>query len=290
MRADRFLLAACCLLPLPPAASAQEQPPGELPPGMTPEKMEILSRINWVEGPTEARLGSVATLAVPEGHIFIDGGDANALAQMNGNPRNDQSLGMLFPDDESWQVTFSYSPDGYVSEDEADDLDADAILESLTAGNDQANEYRRSHGGVVVDVVGWDTKPYYNAQAKQLIWAVRARSMGQDSINYNTRVLGRGGVLSANLVAAPEDLVEAKQEWSGVMSGMAFNAGQRHADFKEGDKLAEYGLTGLIVGGGLALAAKTGLLGKLLKPLLIGGAILLASLGKFWKKLTGQEG
>ena len=57
---------------------------------------------------------------------------------------------------------------------------------------------------------------------------------------------------------------EASQEW------FVFEDGRKYTDFKKGDKIAKYGLTGLVLGGGLAVAAKTGLLQKLMKPILIG--------------------
>jgi uncharacterized membrane-anchored protein len=49
--------------------------------------------------------------------------------------------------------------------------------------------------------------------------------------------------------------------------------------------VAEYGLTGLIVGGGLLMAAKSGLLAKLWKPIAIG----VVAVGAFLKRIfTGR--
>ena len=73
------------------------------------------------------------------------------------------------------------------------------------------------------------------------------------------------------------------------MKGFAFKEGERYAEFREGDKLAEYGLAALIAGGGVALAAKSGLLGKLIKPLIVAGAALLGVVGSFFKKLFGKK-
>lgn len=282
MRADRLLLAACCVLPLLAGrATAQEM-------NLTPRQQEILSQIEWQEGPLEASLGSVAKISVPEGFVFVDANDARLMAELDGEPPTNGGVGLLLPEDGNWQIVFSYDPIGYVNEDEQDDLDADAILETIREGTRQANEYRRANGGVTLEVVGWDAPPYYDPQTNRLTWALLGRGAGEEVVNYNTRLLGRGGVMSANLIASPQDLSAAKAEAATLMNGFAFNVGQRHEEFQPGDKLAEYGLTGLIVGGGLAVAAKSGLLGKLLKPLLIGGAALLAFVGKFWRKLTGQ--
>ena len=64
--------------------------------------------------------------------------------------------------------------------------------------------------------------------------------------------------------------------------------GESYAEYRKGDKVAEYGLTALIAGGTLAVAAKTGLLGKLIKPIIIGVVALGAVLKKFWGKITGR--
>jgi uncharacterized membrane-anchored protein len=47
------------------------------------------------------------------------------------------------------------------------------------------------------------------------------------------------------------------------------------------NKIAEYGLVGLIAGGGLLVAAKSGLLAKLWKPILVG----LVAIGAFIKRI-----
>ena len=57
-------------------------------------------------------------------------------------------------------------------------------------------------------------------------------------------------------------------------------------EYRKGDKLAEYGLTGLIAGGAIAVAAKSGLLAKLWKLVLLGVAAVVG----FFKKLFGVKG
>ncbi len=57
-----------------------------------------------------------------------------------------------------------------------------------------------------------------------------------------------------------------------MLTGYSFKEGAKYADWKPGDKVAAVGLAGLIGGGALAVAAKSGLLGKL--------GIMLAKAGK----------
>ena len=69
--------------------------------------------------------------------------------------------------------------------------------------------------------------------------------------------------MSAVLVASPEKLEAATQRLNGMLQNFRFNEGQRYAEYVQGDKIAEYGLAGLVLGGGLVAAGKMGLLAKL---------------------------
>jgi uncharacterized membrane-anchored protein len=120
-------------------------------------------------------------------------------------------------------------------------------------------------------------------------------------VNFNTRVLGRKGIVSLNLVCDPEDLPASKPEVATLLEGTAFKSGSRYEDFNsKTDKIAEYGLAGLILGGaglGAAKLVKIGLLAKFWKVILaaiVAGkkAILLAFAGvaAFAKRLFGRKG
>jgi len=73
--------------------------------------------------------------------------------------------------------------------------------------------------------------------------------------------------------------------YAGLLEGFASAKGRSYAEYKSGDKVAEYGLTALMTGGAVAVAAKTGLLKKFWKLLLFG----LIALAGFLKKILGFE-
>ena len=131
-------------------------------------------------------------------------------------------------------------------------------------------------------VVGWQTPPFYNPTTHNLEWAVRLHSgSGENIVNYKTKVLGRRGVMDVVLVCGEEEMPSVVPEYQKLLSGFSYNKEETYASFTSGDKIAEYGLTGLIVGGGLLVAAKSGLLTKLLKPLIIG----VVAIGAFLKRI-----
>ena len=92
------------------------------------------------------------------------------------------------------------------------------------------------------------------------------------SINLSTRVLGRHGYVSVTLLADPGKVSAYRGDGKGFVEATTLTPGNRYSDFDGSkDKVAEYGLAGLIVAGvgvGVAKAAKVGLLAAFWKPIL----------------------
>jgi uncharacterized membrane-anchored protein len=61
------------------------------------------------------------------------------------------------------------------------------------------------------------------------------------------------------LVANLEDLTAAQATLNTLLENYRFNSGETYAEWKQGDKIAEYGLGALVLGGVAAVAAKKGL-------------------------------
>lgn len=285
--------------PPAPPAEAGGQVVGDAP---TPEQMqaildqlkkeqeEFAKAIGYRPGPLAGDMG-IATINVPAGMQFTDGKGAKKWGELTTNPVSQKEIGLIGPDDGRWLVLFEFDDVGYVKDDDKDDLKADELLDSIKEGTAAFNEEQRIPAGLPpMNIVGWEQKPTYNEAAHVLEWCVRAESGGEPSLNFNTRVLGRRGVAQVTLMFGGDvTLQQALPEFRELMKGFAFKEGERYAEFREGDKLAEYGLAALIAGGGVALAAKSGLLGKLIKPLIVAGAALLGAIGSLFKKITGKK-
>ncbi len=128
-----------------------------------------------------------------------------------------------------------------------------------------------------MELTGWAQPPHYDASTNNLEWALQISTAGGGgSVNYNTRLLGRSGVMSVTLVIDPEKLDGTLPSFKTLVSGHSFNEGQRYAEFKPGDKIAQYGLTALITGGAVAGALKTGLFQKFWKLIVVAVAGLAA--------------
>ena len=225
-----------------------------------------------LKGPATAPLTDVAQIALPAGYMFLDGKQTRAMMKAAGEPSSGNEVGFLRPTNGGWAVYFEYDDVGYVKDDEKDKLDAAKLLKAITAGNDEANKERERYGSAPLIITGWEQEPKYDEKTHNLTWAIRATSEGQPVLNYNTRLLGRKGVMEVVLVCDPADLQTILPTFNGLLGDYKFNTGQSYAEYKPGDKVAKYGLGALVLGGAAVGAAKLGLF-----------AALAAFLKKGWK-------
>jgi len=224
----------------------------------------LLDKINWTKGPAKAELKSLAEVQVPEGFMFTSAKGTQKLLEAMGNPTSGSELGFLAPTSLVWFVVFEFADVGYVKDDDKDKLDADKLLKSIKEGTEAANKYREKMGAAPLHITGWEIPPRYNEQTHNLEWAIRGESEGSPVINYNTRLLGRKGVMEVNLVIDPEKLSAAMPAYQALLTDYSYKQGERYAEYRSGDKLAKYGLAALITGGAAAIAVKTGLFAGLI--------------------------
>jgi uncharacterized membrane-anchored protein len=236
---------------------------------------ELFARIQWEEGPDTAQLGAESRVAVPENCQFTGKNGVRDFMFATENSPSGNELGMLLcsasEDSQPWFVVFSFDDSGYVKDDDAGDLDADAILESLQEGTKQDNEQRKSRGWGTMTLSGWVRPPYYDQRTNNLTWATNIvdDATRDASVNHSVRLLGRGGVMHVDLVVDPSQMAATVPEFDRIVATHAFVPGKKYSEWREGDKMAAYGVTALVGGGAVAVAAKSGLLGKLMKFIVV---------------------
>jgi uncharacterized membrane-anchored protein len=180
-------------------------------------------------------------------------------------------------DDDGFLITLRYDAEGYIKDDEA--LDGTAILQAIRATESTYNAERKRVGFSAIHAQGWQEPPRYDKARHELIWALLVSSPDDEAgadhtVNFSTRVLGRKGYVSINLVTDAGLLAKHKAAASAVLAATSFAQGMRYEDFDAAsDGVAEYGLTGLVLGGigiGVVKLAKVGLLAKFGKLILAG--------------------
>ena len=239
-----------------------------------------------------------ATLHLGEKFHYLDVSETNRLLAEWGNPPDDETQGTILPADMdpmaegSWAVFLNYLDEGHVDDSDAAKLDYDDMLKEMKEGAEDANPDRKKAGYPEVHLIKWAEPPHYDSAMKKLFWAKELDFEGSDghTLNYDVRVLGREGVLEMEAVAHIDQLEQIRADMKPLLEAAEFNSGYRYAEFnKKTDKLAEYGLGGLIAVG---LAAKLGLFGKLFAVLLAAKKVILVglvALGGFVARLFGKK-
>ena len=270
-------------------AQSTDPDPNAQPTAEQNETWNKIVALPWVIGPQKVPALQGATLDVKTQYVFLDVSAVKQFMQLTQNPRDGGEREQVFgPDDLHWFGIIEFSDDGYVEDKE--EIDADAILDSIKEGTESANEARRQNGWGEMHVTGWRRPPYYDPQTNRLEWAIDAsNSDGGASTNFNTRILGRHGVTSVVLVTDPQNFEKDLAEFKTALAGYEFDTGNRYSEFKAGDKVAAYGLGALIAGGAAAVAAKTGIWKSFGKFILIGGAAAVAAVWGAIKKLFGRR-
>ena len=255
--------------------------------------------IDWQEGPTVAKLGDIAEINIPEGYRFAGKDGATKVLQLTQNIPSGRELGVIVGDKGNWFLMFEFKDEGYVKDEEGGKLDNDAILKSIQEGTEEANQERAKKGWAPFHVNGWERQPFYDPTTHNLTWAILGR--GDDpkepsTVNHSVRILGRRGTMNVDLIADRDQYAELTPQFNTLMSGFHYTQGNRYSDFAKGDKVAEYGLTALIVGGGAAVALKTGLFAKLgvlllklWKFIMVGLLAAGAAIKKAFKAIFGKE-
>jgi uncharacterized membrane-anchored protein len=288
-RSARLVCLAMLCLRLATAGMAKADDPKEDP------KEANRPKIAWVDGPATAQLGDIAEIKIPAGYRFTGKDGTRTFLEMTGNPPSGEELGTIVPqsksedDQEFWFVIFEFQDTGYVKDDDRDKLDPDGLLKTIRDNTENANQERLRRGWLPYHIRGWYKPPFYDTQTRNLTWAMQGYSTNQGkeeaSVNYSVRILGRRGTMSVDLVLDPALVDSVVPKFDKLLTGFSYLHGSAYSDFRAGDKVAEYGLATLVAGGATAIAAKTGLLAKLWKLIVVGFAALAGMLKRWWNSL-----
>lgn len=296
MRAISSGVFAAILAILTTPALAQEGP--------TPAQTALAAELHPRQGAVDLPAAK-ARLDLGTAYDFLDAAQAKrVLVEGWGNPpaAAEGVLGMIFPhgktflDKDVWGAVITYEETFYVSDKEVAKSDYDKLLADMRTGEDDRNAERTKAGFAPVHLVGWAEPPSYDRERHNLIWARHIRFGGEggvDTLNYDVRHLGRRGVLSLDIVADMPQISEVREAAHGVATAAEFNAGERYADYQAGDKMAGYGLVGLVAAGaGLLAVKKLGLLAVILLFAKKGFVVILAAgaaIARWGRGLFGKK-
>jgi uncharacterized membrane-anchored protein len=275
------------------AAAANAKPYGEMFPGRSyqnPQAQQFVESLDYQQG--DVGIGTAGVqLRVPQAFYFLSGEHARrVITEAWGNPpaSAEKVLGMILPSaktpvEDTWGAVITFDEDGYVSDEDAAKINYADLLNEMQEGTARASEERVKQGFASLRLVGWASPPFYDKEAHKLHWAKELEFGGsaQRTLNYDVRALGRKGVLKMNFVAGMDQLAEIKGLIPTVMSMPEFGTGSRYEDYVPGvDKVAAYGIGGLIAG---KVLAKVGVFALALAFLKKGWILVILALGGLWR-------
>lgn len=249
----------------------------------------IESQLEYQQGEVVLANG-VGKFTIPETFRFLNAAQARyVLEDLWGNPTDSTVLGMIVPanrgvlSDNAWAFIVTYEELGYVKDDDADQINYEELLEEMKNDLVNENEQRVQDGFEAISLIGWATRPYYDADKKVLHWAKELR-FGENEVNtlnYNVRILGRKGVMVLNAVASMNELAEVNEGIQPVLSSFSYSDGYKYDDFNPDlDEVAAWTIGGLVAG---KVLAKAGILAILLKYIKVLGLGIVALGGAIWK-------
>lgn len=259
--------------------------------------------LHFLTTPQNILDGAVRIQAGPELQYLDAEGARRVIVELWGNPPEtaDGVLGLLLagtqdlktPD--SWAVVITENHDGHVSDDDASSIDYAQLLRDMKRGTEESNADRVKAGYPALTLLDWAEPPSYDAAAHKLVWAKQLAHLDNPgsttSLNYAVRVLGRDSTLELNAVGDPAQLAAIRTGMTGVLQKVSFTQGHAYSDYTEGsDKLATYGVAGLVAGG--LAAKKLGLLAVALgfgKKFFVLLLVALAGLRRLFRRRPGPE-
>jgi uncharacterized membrane-anchored protein len=226
------------------------------------EAWSQIRKLNW-QFSGAGLIAGQAEIKISNGLAFLGSPDASRFIQLQGNPPRPNSY-IIAPKDLRWFGAFNFDDIGYVKDNER--IDPDALLVQLKEANAKDVAERKRAGLDPLYLDGWYVPPHYDVQTHRLEWGTKFHDPANHVVvNYLIKLLGRGGVMDAVLVSSPATLDGDRREFKAASTSFSFSPGHRYFEFRNGDKVAEYGLAALIVGGAAAAAAKSGALKGILK-------------------------
>ena len=230
----------------------------------------------WEKGPGAFSLGnSFSKVALGE-HMEILRGDAvHRYLFLTNGATFPEAVAVVFSPFQGI-ILIEYSDVGYVRDEDWSSIDADDLIDDISATMAERNKQRIANGYPSLSVRGWKNPPIYQQDSNTVHWSLLLT--GSEQGNFSNAValkLGRNGYLGFSISEVGGAVVTPEAAIANILAVHSFDRGARYEDFSEGDRVAGVTLAGLVT---VAAGAK---LGK-------GGIVaLLAATGVFLKKGIG---
>lgn len=247
------------------------------------DAQRLYGELQWLPPGGSGNLGAKATFKASDAYTFLNPTDTDKFLKLNGNPPQGSSV-TIAPTKGDWFGVLNFAAEGYIKDDET--IDADALLKTLKSQNSAGNDEKKKQGYQTLTLEGWALAPRYDKQNQRLEWGTLLRAEDQSVVvNVSTRILGRSGYTAAILVTTPATLDSDLQDFKTALKSFDYIGGEKYSEWREGDKVAAYGLGALVLGGAAAAVSSKG-------GFKVIGLALVAAAAALWaglKKLLSRK-
>ncbi|UCH74187.1 MAG: DUF2167 domain-containing protein [Rhodospirillales bacterium] len=219
--------------------------------GPYPETREALdaeyAKLQWIDRPgiyDLPRSGSV--ISFEAGRSILIGADAERLLFLMNGREFPNTEAVLYDDEGGVYVTFEFIADGYVADEDWSDVDPVAFLKSIRGSTEASNAEREKYGIPPLEVRGWLREPTYDATAHTVSWAIEYDDGDGVTVNATALKLGRYGHQELTWIGSGDQYGHLAGLLDTALADHAFKAGNRYADFRDGDRVAPHGLAALV--------------------------------------------
>lgn len=291
-----FVLGAICAFVAAPAPADQGAYPKT-----DGEVQAAYNALSWQTNFGNYKLpNSHAIIRLQAGQALLLGDSARRFAWLSSGTEFPNTEALLTYDSSSAQtvVYYDWRDEGYVSDSDWADVDPDQLLTQYREGTEAANDGRVANGFQPMHVVGWLEPPHYDKATRTVTYAMELQDKDGSWANAFALRLGRAGYTEFTWVGS----VGLFQGAGGrpallnqALASHSYEEGYRYQDFKDGDKVAAYGIAGLVAA---VVGAKfgKGLIAGLIALLFAGKKILIpvvivagGAIAKFGRRLFGAE-
>lgn len=294
-----ILRAACVaglLLAVHPAAADQGAYPQT-----DEERTAAFDALTWRD---EARAYALdrshAHVTLSQGKVLLLGSDAERFSWLISGvefPGTEAVLG--YESGDSAVVYYEWRDEGYVNDSDWSEVDGDDLLAQYKETTAASNEERAKNGFAPMEVVGWLQPPAYDSASRTVTYAMELKDKDSHWANAVALRLGRTGYTEFTWAGSIESLQSNGNHPELLRIALdthEFDEGYRYTDFQEGDKVAAYGIAGLVATA-LGLKFSKGLIAALIAFLVAGKKIIIpvalvvvVAIAKFGKKLFNRGG
>jgi len=171
---------------------------------------------------------SNSTFKLTKGYSLLVGDAARRYDHMlQGTEEDPNTEALVFNHNTGVQLILNYYPDGYVSLENWEDLDADILMQEISDNAKKMNAERAKHNISPLRIGGWLQKPRLNQDNHSVSWVFDVIEGEEATVNAVSIKLGRKGYEKITWVSSYDNYLKSMDAMAFLVDQYKFNEGHR---------------------------------------------------------------